>query len=107
MAGIAELDAPGTIEANLSYLAQSEKLVTYVAKPGGLDEREGGANVTRRVKLDNGRPAADRVEFEREGFRFVESGTQVRDFFDGDEVRRVYYPECVELIKQVSGAKRV
>jgi len=108
MALLAELDAaPDTIEAELSYLAQPEKLVTYVAQPGGVDQREGGENVTRRVRLYNGRPLADRFEFEREGFRFVPHQTRVADFLSDDEVRRVYYPECQELIKQVSGAKRV
>jgi hypothetical protein len=104
----AELDtAPDTIEAELIYLAKAEKLVTYVAKPGGVDEREGGRSETHRVRLNNGRPLADRFEFEREGFRFVPNQTQVGNFFDEEEIRRVYYPECVELIKQVSGAKRV
>ena len=108
MAQSAELEiAPDTIEADLIYLAKAEKLVTYVAKPGGVDEREGGQSETHRVKLRNGRPLADRFEFELEGFRFLPHRTEVGNFFDEDEIRRVYYPECVELIKQVSGAKRV
>jgi hypothetical protein len=108
MAQPAELEtAPDTIEAELIYLAKADKLVTYVAKPGGVDEREGGQSETHRVRLQNGRPLADRFEFEREGFRFVPSRTEVGNFFDEDEIRRVYYPECEALIKQVSGAKRV
>ena len=109
MADIAELDtAPDTIEAELTYLADTgEKLVTQVAEPGGRDQRKGGGNETRRVEIHNGRPLADRFEFEREGFRFVSHRSQVRSFYDEDEICRAYYPECVELIKQVSGAKRV
>jgi len=109
MADIAELDtAPDTIEASLSYLADTgEKLVTQVADPGGRDQRQGGDNETHQVKIRNGRPLAGRFEFEREGFRFVDSDTKVGDFFDEDEIRRVYYPECEALIKRVSGAKRV
>ncbi|HEV2336382.1 MAG TPA: CmcJ/NvfI family oxidoreductase [Stellaceae bacterium] len=109
MAEIAELDtAPATIEANLIYLASgADKLVTYVAVPGGRDERSGGGSETHRVVMHNGRPLTDRFQFEREGFRFVESPTRVANFFDEGEVRRVYYPECEALIKQVSGAKRV
>ncbi len=109
MVQIAELDtAPDTIEATLSYLAGSgEKLVTYVAAPGGRDERIGGDNETHAVTIRNGRPLADRFEFEREGFRFVPNRTAVADFFDEAEIRRVYYPECEALIKEVSGAKRV
>ena len=109
MADIAELDtAPDTIEASLIYLADTgEKLVTQVADPGGRDQRQGGDNETHPVKIRDGRPLAGRFEFEREGFRFVDSDTKVGDFFDEDEIRRVYYPECEALIKRVSGAKRV
>src|SRR4051794_15203279 len=96
MADIAELDpAPDTIEAELSYLADTgEQLVTQVADPGGRDQRQGGDNEVHRVKIRNGRPLASRFEFEREGFRFVEDETKVRDFYDEDEIRRIYYPEC-------------
>src|SRR5438046_8597754 len=109
MADIAELDtAPDTIEANLIYLADTgEKLVTQVADPGGRDQRQGGGHETHRVRIRNGRPLATSFEFEREGFRFVDSDTQIGNFFDEDEIRRVYYPECEPLIKRVSGAKRV
>ena len=109
MAQIAELDtAPETIEANLIYLATgADKLVTTVAAPGGRDERSGGGSETHRVTMHNGRPLADRFEFEREGFRFVDHHTKVADFFDETQVRRVYYPECEALIKGVSGARRV
>jgi len=31
----------------------------------------------------------------------------VRDFFDADELKRVYYPEVEALVKKVSGAARV
>ena len=109
MAQIAELDtAPETIEASLIYLATgADKLVTTVAAPGGRDERSGGGSETHRVTMHNGRPHADRFEFEREGFRFVDHHTKVADFFDETQVRRVYYPECEALIKGVSGARRV
>src|ERR1700680_1624857 len=99
MADIAELEtATDTIEANLIYLADTgEKLITQVAEPGGRDNRSGGDNETHPVTIRNGRPLVDRFEFEREGFRFVPQHTKVANFFDEDEIRRVYYPECEAL----------
>ncbi len=44
---------------------------------------------------------------DRDGFRFVRHDTKVADFFDEDEVRRVYYPEMEALVKAESGASRV
>src|SRR5580765_2933981 len=84
MVQIAELDsAPETLEATLSYLARdADKLVTYVAAPGGRDRRIGGDGETHPVVIHNGRLRADRFEFEREGFRFVGSPTRVADFYD-------------------------
>ena len=109
MVQIAELDAaPATIEANLFYLAHgADKLVTYVASPGGQDERTGGGSERHPVVIHNGRPLAGGFAFEREGFRFVPHHSNVADFFDDATVRRVYYPECEALIREVSGARRV
>jgi hypothetical protein len=107
MVQLAEL-APETIEANLIYLAGgADRLVTYVAAPGGCDRRQGGDGETHRVVLHNGRPLAQQFAFEREGFRFVPHRTMVADFSDEDTIRRIYYPECETLIKAESGAKRV
>ena len=49
----------------------------------------------------------DRFALERDGFRFVRHDTRVADFFNEDEVRRVYYPEMEALVKAESGASRV
>src|SRR5207245_5171151 len=102
MVQIAELEnAPETIEANLFYLARgADKLVTYVAAPGGRDERSGGGSETHRVVIHNGRPLADGFVFEREGFRFVDHQTGVADFFDDAAVRRGSYSEVVSLVNE-------
>ena len=43
----------------------------------------------------------------RRVLRCVEQRSAVQDFWDDDEVRRVYYPEAERFIKQVTGASRV
>ena len=105
----AEIDAaPATIEATLNYINNNgEKLFTYTGGPGSLDVRSGGTPDPRKVVIRNGRGDAGRFALETDGFRFVDHDTQVRDFFDPDEVRRVYYPEMEALIKSESGARRV
>jgi len=110
MAQLAELDsAPETIEATLDYFLDTDlKPVTLVAAPGGRDARTGGGKSDpHRVVIRNGRPYADRFRLEREGFRFVRHDTQVGDFYDEEEIRRVYYPEMEALVKAESGALRV
>jgi hypothetical protein len=100
--------APDTIEATLNYIADDgTKVFTVVATPGGSDARSGGTPDPRRVTIHNGRPHAQDFALERNGFRFLRHDTKVADFFDADEIKRIYYPEMEALIKAESGAKRV
>jgi hypothetical protein len=110
MTQVAELAAdPDTIEATLTYFVDTNAMpVTLVGPPGGRDQRGGGgASEPRRVAIHNGRLEAANFALERNGFRFVHHDTKVVDFFDEDEVRRVYYPEMEALVKAESGAVRV
>jgi hypothetical protein len=109
MVQIAEQDTmPDTIEATVNYLLDTGEMpVTYVAVPGSADTRSSSTLDPRRVTIRNGRPQADRFTLDRNGFRFVRHDTKVADFYDQDEVRRVYYPEMEALVKQESGASRV
>jgi hypothetical protein len=110
MVQIAEpVAAAKTLEATLSYFVDTEGMpVTLVGTPGGRDQRVGGGTTEQRhVVLRNGRLDADGFELERNGFRFVQHDTKVADFFDEDEVRRVYYPEMQALVKAETGASRV
>jgi hypothetical protein len=105
----AELEAaPDTIEATLNYIVNDgSRIFTVTAGPGGQDVRSGGTPDPRRVTMHNGRPHVREFTLERNGFRFVRHDTKVADFYDEDEIRRVYYPEMEALIKAESGAKRV
>lgn len=114
MLDAAEIDAvpaakePATIEAVLNYIVDDGLPVfTIVAAPGGSDTRSGGTPDPHRVIIHNGRPQARDFVLERNGFRFVRHDTKVADFYNEDEIRRVYYPEMEALIKAESGAKRV
>jgi hypothetical protein len=109
MSALAEVETvPDVIEATVNYVQNNgEKLFTYTGAPGGNDKRQGGSYDPRTVKIHNGRLETDRFVLDRDGFRFVPHPTKMRDFYDEDEIRRVYYPEMIELIKAQSGAKRV
>jgi hypothetical protein len=110
MAQLAELDAePDTITAILDYFVDTkEKPVTLVGAPGESDRRTGGgASEQHRVTIRNGRHHLAEFALENTGFRFVDHETRVGDFYDEDEIRRVYYPEMEALVKQESDAKRV
>ena len=109
MVQVLEQDAAAEpITATINYIADNgEKLFTYTGGPGSTDMRSGGTPDPRRVAMHDGRPEAERFELDRDGFRFVRHDTKVADFFDEEEIRRVYYPEMEALVKAESGASRV
>jgi hypothetical protein len=99
---------PEAIDATVNYILDNgEKIFTQTAAPGSTDARFGGSQDPRRVTIRNARLALDRFALDRDGFRFVRHDTKMRDFFDEDEIRRVYYPEMEALVKAESGASRV
>jgi hypothetical protein len=106
---LAEQDvAPDTISATVNYILDNgEKVFTQTAGPGGLDVRSGGSPDPHSVTVHNARHHDGEFALDREGFRFVRHDTRVKDFFDENEIRTVYYPEMEELIKANSGAARV
>src|SRR5438876_10784451 len=53
------------------------------------------------------RPISSDMSLDAQGFALVEQRSAVQNFWDDDEVRRVYYPEAEQVIKQVTGASRV
>jgi hypothetical protein len=109
MVAVIEQDTiPDTIEATVNYIVDDgEKLFTQTSGPGSLDVRTGGTQDPHRVVIRNARLAPEKFALDRDGFRFVRHDTKVADFFDEDEIRRVYYPEMEALVKAESGASRV
>lgn len=100
--------APSTIEATLNYVVNNgEKIFTYTGEPGSDDKQTSGTRDPHKVTIRNGRGFTGRFALERDGFHFVRHDTRIADFFNEDEVRRVYYPEMEALVKAEIGASRV
>ncbi len=98
----------GAVSAGLHYTIDTGvKPVNETFGPGNIRRRQSGETEERAVTIRDGRSLADEFDLEVTGFEFVEHRTQVRDFFDADELKRVYYPEVKALVKKVSGAARV
>jgi hypothetical protein len=106
-------EANEAIETTVNYILNNgEKLFTQTAGPGSTDVRTGGTVDPRRVtihnaRLNNAQLNGDRFALDRDGFRFVRHDTKVVDFFNEDQIRKVYYPEMEALVKAKSGAARV
>jgi hypothetical protein len=97
------------IEGSLLYLADPAE------EPGttGWHEPSPGASGWpgryRRytVPIRDGRLTIKELSVDRPGFVLVRNQSAVANFYDGREVRAVYYPEVERLVKEATGATKV
>jgi hypothetical protein len=96
------------VEAELNYLApmtERPRYYAYEPRPG-----EPHSNLTpepHQMHIHSLRPIADDLGLDVQGFALLEQRSAVRDFWDDDEVRRVYYPEAERFLKEATGASRI
>jgi hypothetical protein len=108
-----EIDAkvvfpPASVEATLNYLAPSpEKPVTYTYTPPQGVPKTNRQNDPRIVRILNGRPFAEDLSLDIQGFALVRHRSSVANFYDERQVREIYYPEVEELLRRRTGAHRV
>ncbi len=100
---------PESIHGVVNYLSKDTEAP---ASFGGMTQKEAdqkrrGKYESHTVSIHNARLLPGGLSLEREGFVLVRHDTQMRDFYDQEEVRTVYYKETEELVKKTSGAKRV
>ena len=84
-----------------------ESLVNETFGPNNIRRRKTGSHELKPMVIENGRILGDQLSLEENGFILVPHRTQVRDFFDAEQLSSVYYPEVAELIRATSGALRV
>ncbi len=82
------------VEGVVTYLVDTGvRPVSYnYDPPPGVPQRTGKYE-EHRVPVWNGRLAAERFSLDRQGFELSRHRTAVADFYDPEEVERVYYAE--------------
>jgi len=96
------------VEAPINYLAEmTEKPYSYTyAPPAGVPQTN--RRVTPVVMpVHDARQIAGNLSLERQGFVLMHHVSAVRDFYNDEEVKAVYYPECERLLKEATGAPRM
>lgn len=97
-----------TIDAVLTYAVDTgEKIVNETMGDGDMGRRRTGVVEDKTMTIRDGRPIRDTFDLETHGFEFVDHPTAMKDFFDPDELKSVYYKEAEELVMARTGAKRV
>ena len=82
------------VEATLNYLApMTERPRNYTFDPPPGVPRSNSMHEAHTVAVHDARAVEADISLDREGFALLRYQSAVKDFWDEDEVRRVYYPE--------------
>src|SRR5215470_19981510 len=96
------------LTATLHYLKRgSEKPVRYVFDPPPGVPQWNGIDDPHEIRIEDGRGRESEFTLDRNGFALVKAPTKVHDFYAEDEVKRLYYPEVEQLLRDRLGASRV
>ena len=96
------------VKAELNYLAPVVgKPRTYAFDPPPGEPKSTNLPEPHVVPIFDGRLIAKSFSLDREGFELVRHPTVVRNFYDDEEIRRVYYPLVEAFLKARLRADRV
>jgi hypothetical protein len=96
------------VTADLNYLAPPlDRPRTYTFEPPSGEPKSNIVPEPHSLPIHDIRPISATISLDNEGFALVRQQSAVKDFYDEDEVKRVYYPEAERLIKAATGADRV
>ena len=96
------------VTAELNYLAPTPgKPRTYALDPPAGEPKSTALPEPHNVPVFDARPIVADLSLDREGFALVRHPTVVKDFYDDQEVRKVYYPAVEAFLRATLNAERV
>lgn len=103
-----ETNSLAHVVAALNYLDKRETAPkSYIDPPETGVEPRRPERSAHDMPISDIRPVAGAIDLDAEGFALTRHDSMVGDFYDEDEVRRVYYPEVETLVREATGAARV
>jgi hypothetical protein len=99
---------PRRVPTSLNYLGEvNVPLFTYAYDPPPGHPKSNVTMAPRPVVVHDARGLNPGPTVDREGFALVRQRSRLENFYDEDQVRAVYYPECEHLLSDLTGAPRV
>src|SRR5258708_4727324 len=100
--------SPKSVTATLHYQVRIDrKPERYVTEPPPGVVPFTGIDDPRDVTIEDARGRESEFTIDRNGFQLVHAPSLVRDFYDREHVKSVYYPEVERLLLDTLGASRV
>jgi hypothetical protein len=91
------------ILARMNFCIPGGKVIFYPAER----EKSQWPYTEYDVRIADMRPIASELDMERNGFVLVNQTSAVKNFFDPEQVERVYIPEIIDLLTELTGADKV
>ena len=94
--------AGSEVRATMDFCPRGEKVIFYPTDR----KKSQWPYKPHEVTIRDMRPLKDRLSFDRNGFVLVNQTSACRDFYDAEQVERVYVPEIQELVRRLTGADK-
>ena len=103
-----QADSLSDVEATVSYITPTKgKPFAYEYNPPPGTPRRSASYRDHLVRIRNARCLNPAPSLDEHGFTLRQHSTRVMDFYDEAEVKRVYYAELEQLVKDATGASSV
>lgn len=102
---------PSTVIAKITFCVPPAEGVrayqTINADPKTGERERNWTRIEEEVVLENLRGKEESATLDTAGFQLYNRPAKYKAFTDDAEIEREYYPESIELIKELTGASRV
>ena len=97
-----------SVVAPLNFLVpMDEKPVAYNYEPPSGTPVRTGKRESHAVPIHDARPLIGELSLDKQGFVLLQHQTAVTNFYDGEQIKAIYYPECERVMQEATGAARV
>jgi hypothetical protein len=99
---------PQDITAQLKFMLPMDGKPQIFMSPNHAqaNERTGEFEMVD-LDISDARALGEDLQLDREGFELASCPTAVTDFYDAGQIEKIYYPECIALLKIRTGASDV
>ncbi|KAF7188041.1 Hydroxylase/desaturase asaB [Pseudocercospora fuligena] len=98
-----DVQRPGVISTFLNYRNPENGDNIYAGTVGELRKK----HAATKVNINDVRHSEESITLDKQGFQVVNHESSEKEFDNEDQIKRVYYPECAELLKKHTNATKV
>ncbi len=107
MANAVPMDSCNHIDGVFNYLADPTQPPASHVNPDRRQPLQRPTQSQHCIPVYDGRDVQDQLSLDVHGPMLRKRETHVSNFYDSEEVKKVYYSEAAQLVKDMTGASKV